>query len=420
MTIDHTQLCASNVSWSAFNVNVVRRSQETQSLVPQPVTYGSEIILMDTHSGISTAPLVIRKVDKGKIVSDDGGPVSQMQKIALQRINQDGTRHYLSAAGPMPGTAGTTLPSPGQSGSHPLIFQSPRVREDVKDGVRTVTDEVDDYLCWTIVGISKFQYTFFDALGPRNAIPELPVTPFPTLFTAPVYRPANNALELTVSNFFYENPKMRTQTPLDVYLGSIGPLRTRIYQTPLPGPLTNVSPFVQPLTPPVEASATGSVDPQPSSNGAPTSVPPIPPRYISAGPLHTIVVVEMPPLAGVINALKEDVLSPVDEAEDRAERGNDAQESREGERDTGITPAVVPQQIAGRSLPLLFIRALDGVGYHSGRTIACENVFEGMSLNVISGGPGGSPSGIDQSWLAAAQAAAAVDGGLHGWTLRVM
>jgi recombining binding protein (suppressor of hairless) len=32
MTIDHTQLCASNVSWSAFNVNVVRRSQETQSL----------------------------------------------------------------------------------------------------------------------------------------------------------------------------------------------------------------------------------------------------------------------------------------------------------------------------------------------------------------------------------------------------
>lgn len=111
---------------------------------------------MDTHSGISTAPLVIRKVDKGKIVSDDGGPVSQMQKIALQRINQDGTRHYLSAAGPMPGSAGTMSPAPGQAGSHPLIFQSPRVREDVKDGVRTVTDEVDDYLCWTIVGICEW------------------------------------------------------------------------------------------------------------------------------------------------------------------------------------------------------------------------------------------------------------------------
>ncbi|KAI0307908.1 hypothetical protein B0F90DRAFT_1930918 [Multifurca ochricompacta] len=418
MTIDHTQLCASNVSWSAFNVNVVRRSQETQSLVPQPVTYGSEIILMDTHSGISTAPLVIRKVDKGKIASDDGGPVSQMQKIALQRINQDGTRHYLSAAGPMPGTAGTMSPAPGQSGSHPLIFQSPRVREDVKDGVRTVTDEVDDYLCWTIVGISKFQYTFFDALGPSNTIPELPVTPFPTLFTAPVYRPANNALELTVSNFFYENPKTRTQTPLDVYLGSIGPLRTRIYQTPLPGPLTNVSPFVQPLTPPVETGVAGAIDPQPSSNGTSTAVPPIPPRYISAGPLHTIVVVEVPPLADVINALKEDVLPPVNE--DRAESGSTSQESRDVERDPGISPVIVPQQLAGRSLPLLFIRSLDGVGYHSGRTIACENVFENMSLNVIGGGPGGSPGGIDQGWLAAAQAAAAVDGGLHGWTLRVM
>ena len=275
------------------------------------------------------------------------------------------------------------------------------------------------FCCVSCRSAAKFQYTFFDALGPSNTIPELPVTPFPTLFTAPVYRPANNALELTVSNFFYENPKTRAQTPLDVYLGSIGPLRTRIYQTPLPGPLTNVSPFVQPLTPPVEANATGAVDPQPS-NGASTSVPPIPPRYISAGPLHTIVVVEMPPLPDVIHVLKEDALPPVDEGEDRAERGNGAQEPREGERDSGIARAVAPQQLAGRSLPLLFIRALDGVGYHSGRTIACENVFENMSLNVIGGGPGGSPSGIDQSWLAAAQAAAAVDGGMHGWTLRVM
>jgi len=129
----------------------------------------------------------------------------------------------------------------------------------------------------------------------------------------------------------------------------------------------------------------------------------------------------MPPLADVINALKEDILPPVDEAEDRAERGNSTHESREGERDSGIAAAVVPQQLAGRSLPLLFIRALDGVGYHSGRTIACENVFENMNLNVIGRGPGGSPNGIDhQGWLAAAQAAAAVDGGLHGWTLRVM
>lgn len=155
--------CALYVTFTHY-LSVIPTNRPTP-LVPQPVTYGSEIILMDTHSGISTAPLVIRKVDKGKIVTDDGGPVSQMQKIALQRINQDGTRHYLSAAGPMPGSAGTMSPAPGQAGSHPLIFQSPRVREDVKDGVRTVTDEVDDYLCWTIVGICEWLRSIYSIMS---------------------------------------------------------------------------------------------------------------------------------------------------------------------------------------------------------------------------------------------------------------
>ena len=126
------------------------------------MTYGCEIVLSDTLSGISTGPLVIRKVDKGKVSADDGGPVSQMQKIALQRVNPDGTRHYLSAAGPMPGTPGVVAPpAPGmssQAGTHPLIFQTPRVRDEMKDGVRLITDEVDDYLCWTIVGICACSY----------------------------------------------------------------------------------------------------------------------------------------------------------------------------------------------------------------------------------------------------------------------
>ena len=91
---------------------------------------------------------------------EDGGPVSQMQKIALQRLNPDGTRHYLSAAGPLPGTPGVVPPpAPGmasQAGTHHLLFQSPRVREELQDGLPVATDEVDDYLCWTIVGICKF------------------------------------------------------------------------------------------------------------------------------------------------------------------------------------------------------------------------------------------------------------------------
>jgi len=415
MAIDHAQLCASNVAWSAFNVNVLRRPTDTPPIVgPQPVTYGCEIVLSDTLSGISTGPLIIRKVDKGRVSPEDGGPVSQMQKIALQRVNPDGTRHYLSAAGPMPGTPGVVAPpAPGissQAGTHPLIFQTPRVRDEVKDGVHIITDEVDDYLCWTIVGISKFQYTFFDAFGRNNSIPTMPITPFPTLFTAPVYRPANNTIELTVSNFFYEHPSTHQQTALDVYLGNLGPLRHRVYQATPPGPLTNIAPYVPPgMTGPALDGGSTS-DP---SSASPVSPVAGPPRYMSAGPLHTIVIVEMPPLLEVIKALEEDALPPPSDGP-----GTSSRRSPEGS-DARPSGPPHPSSFAGRSLPLLFIRSSDGVGYHSGRTITCESVFQSIDLSSMATHPPAGPGTLDTNWLAAAQAAAvATEGSI--WTLRVM
>ncbi|KAI5123772.1 hypothetical protein M0805_000361 [Coniferiporia weirii] len=410
MTIDHAHLCASNVSWSAFNVNVLRRPQDSGPVAgPQPVTYGSEIVLSDSMTGITTAPLVIRKVDKGKISNEDGGPVSQMQKIALQRVNPDGTRHYLSAAGPVPGTPGVVAPpAPGmasQAGTHHLLFQSARVREEVKDGVRTVHDEVDDYLCWTIVGISKFQYTFFDALGHNNKIPDLPITPFPTLFQPPVYRPANNTLDLTVSSFFYENPKTGHHSQLEIWIGDIGPLQHRIGNALPSGPLTNIASFYDPHGPP----PAGSIPPaDPSSSAQGPQIIPSPPQFMPTGPFHTNVSVDMPPVQDIVKALQKEarrlqgVASASADGADPSGSGDDAAET--------------PVNIAGRSLPLLFIRGADGVGYHSGRTITCENVFQGMDLNNPPAGPGGGP---DPAWLAAAQAATA-DGGMHGWTLRVL
>ncbi|KAG2369429.1 hypothetical protein BDR07DRAFT_1348008 [Suillus spraguei] len=425
MTIDNSQLCASNVTWSAFNVNVVRRPDDAPptNAGPQPVTYGCEVVLSDTLSNIATSPLIIRKVDKGRVSAEDGGPVSQMQKIALQRVNQDGTRHYLSAAGPIPGAPNSTPSVPGapaQGGTHPLIFQSPRIRDEMKDGVRTLTDEVDDYLCWTIVGISKFQYTFFDAFGQHsNSIPEMPITPFPTLFTAPVYRPTNNILEMTVSHFFYEDPKTRTQMPLTVYLGGLGPLRARFYQAAPPGPLTNIAAF--------GASMSGSSNEVVVGGGEDVANSPTDAasRYLTQPPLHTIVTVELPSLAEIIKALEEDVMTPSVMTSDGLIHRQSPQHSEHAPLDGpngSSSQSHPPPSIAGRSLPLLFIRASDGIGYHSGRTISCEHVFQAMELgSMASGGvlapPGGS---ADASWLAAAQAAAAADGGLHGWTLRVM
>ncbi|KAI8980719.1 hypothetical protein BD414DRAFT_420426 [Trametes punicea] len=410
MTIEQNQLCASNVAWSAFAVNVVRpQGAEAPLGGPQPVTYGSEIVLADTVTGVQTAPLIIRKVDKGRIVNDDGGPVSQMQKIALQRVNSDGTRHYLSAAGPIAGTPGVSGPSAAglanQAGTHPLLFQSPRVREELKDGVRVITDEVDDYLCWTIVGISKFQYTFFDAFGLNNSVPEMPITPFPTLFNTPAYRSQSNTLEMTAANFFYENPKTKHQVPLDVYVGNIGPLRLRLYnQTPatMDGQFNPSQPFIpvphlpgQPDVPVYGENLENRTQYQP--------VIAVPNRNY-----HALIVVEMPPVADILKALREDALPANGAPGADGSSPADASGTRTGD---------LMRDIAGRSLPLLFIRSYDGVGYHSGRVITAENVLHAMDLSnpVRTGGEGG-------DWLAAAQAAARLsdDTSIHGWNLKVL
>ncbi|KAL6310084.1 hypothetical protein BKA93DRAFT_722358 [Sparassis latifolia] len=414
MTVDNSQLCASNVSWSAFNVNVIRSTASPlpESHVaggPQPVTYGSEVVLADTVSGTQTAPLIIRKVDKGRIVQDDNGPVSQMQKVALQRKDDDGSRQYLSAAGPMPGTPGTVVPpTPGlsnQAGSHPLLFQAPRSREEIRDGgLSFMYDEVDDYLCWTIVGISKFQYTFFDALGQNSTIPDLPITPFPTLFSAPLYRTQSHTMELTASNFFYENPKTRTQLPLDIYIGNIGPLRFRIYPPPDPetsmGSAHNV--FMQPPTEPTHG---------PNGEPLPPFVPmfiPTAARYMPMGATHTILIVEMPPINNILKSLMEDALSTEE---------SDGESPRSGEPTSAGQRKVDASSIIGRSLPILFIRSFDGVGYHSGRAVQAENVFQNIDLS----GPNPATSAMDPSWISAAHhAASTVDGGLHGWTIRVI
>lgn len=240
----------------------------------------------------------------------------------------------------------------------------------------------------------------------------MPITPFPTLFTAPLYRQPHNTIELTVSNFFYEDPKTRMSTPLDIYLGNLGPLRHRIYQpTTAPGPLTAVSPFVQTLP-------GGPQDGVPSESSGNASSTLGGPRFMPS-PLHTIVIVELPTIEGVIKALEQDALPPHQEsgASDQPSPRTDgsAPEVRNG-------PAQPPMTIAGRSLPLLFIRASDGVGYHSGRTITCDPVYSPLDLqNMVGTAPVG--PGLDAgTWMAAAQAAVAENGmnGMAGWQLRVM
>ena len=220
----------------------------------------------------------------------------------------------------------------------------------------------------------------------------MPITPFPTLFTAPVLNTSSEpyTLELTVANFFFQHPHTREQTPLSIYLGNLGPLRHQINAPYPPGPITSIAPYVQAIGP----DGVQRDEPIGSGIGGLDRTP-----YLGPGPIHTSLTVDLPPMAEIIRAIQEDLAQ---------------QPSREGSAPQNGTPdpKVDVAAMVGRSLPLLFIRAYDGVGYHSGRAIALENIFQAMEQ--INGRPD------DQSWVAAAQGIQALDGAHHSWSLRVI
>lgn len=190
LTTEDCRLCAKNAMWSPFDIIVLRQppvdeggSEIMDANAPyggMPVVYGSEIILRDTQSGIESPPLCIRKVDKGRIIHTAEGPVSQMQKIALQLVstNNDNEhqRMYLSAAGPA-----ISPPSPAQSspmddnGNSNNINAAATWLEYVSS--RVVADKprqdpierVDDFVTWTIVGIAKFHYSYAEPIVEDNS-----------------------------------------------------------------------------------------------------------------------------------------------------------------------------------------------------------------------------------------------------------
>ncbi|KAG0698404.1 hypothetical protein DFH29DRAFT_1002842 [Suillus ampliporus] len=101
----------------------------------------------------------------------------------------------------------------------------------------------------------------------------------------------NNILEMTVSHFFYEDPKTRTQMPLTVYLGGLGPLRARFYQAAPPGLLTTVV-FSYHL------SASAAILHPPPSFDPQTSAPPGPLTNIAAFSYHlpaSAAILHLPP-----------------------------------------------------------------------------------------------------------------------------
>ncbi|KAF1800363.1 p53-like transcription factor [Mucor lusitanicus] len=248
MTSSSNMLCAKNTTWSPFDIIIVNQpklpqphklptrqqmtttvsgrytsriqlahpppppppsahhAQQQQNKMPIHVTYGTEIILRDSQTGVTSPSLIIRKVDKGRIAQCAYGPVSQMQKIALQLASTIDTQPiYLSAAGSMNDNSVSASPSSSATDS---------------------SNEVDDYLCWTIVGINKFEYDYYENESFQDTLHHS----FPMLTTIE-YQHDHHTLNVVGQHLIQAAPVPRL---LDLWLGTHGPLVTRISQPPQP------------------------------------------------------------------------------------------------------------------------------------------------------------------------------------------
>ncbi|KAF9431080.1 hypothetical protein BGZ94_009466 [Podila epigama] len=246
MTVHDGEFCARNSTWSAFSVTIVSNGpscanrlglpkshhRQTNTQASSPITYGAEIILTETATGLQSDRLIMCKVENGKIIQGATGPICQMQKVALQSTvrNKDGQAVYLSAVG-NDHQVGRYMDH-STTAKTALRYQPSSLAQNSKLGS-------DDFLCWTIVGISKFEYTYFESLPAETAemisengqaVPRVPhpITPFPTLLKNPMYNAASHTLELVVSNFYSQIGDQTSQVPMHVWLGSRGPLTTHI------------------------------------------------------------------------------------------------------------------------------------------------------------------------------------------------
>ncbi|KAI9318745.1 beta-trefoil DNA-binding domain-containing protein [Dichotomocladium elegans] len=185
MSSEHGNLCAKNTNWSPFEIVVLRQSPKDDDaasisdevMSPQgaayaaTVNYGSEILLRDMQTGVESPPMIIRKVDKGRVVEAANGPVSQMQKVALQLATTargDDQGMYLLATG-QPVTPPANQEDLNSGAATWLDFMAARKTRGSSDdagGVDDLVDRVDDYLCWTIVSIAKFEYHYHEPLSP--------------------------------------------------------------------------------------------------------------------------------------------------------------------------------------------------------------------------------------------------------------
>ncbi|KAJ1723604.1 hypothetical protein LPJ53_002044, partial [Coemansia erecta] len=165
LNVDHqsNRWVAQSHNWSPFSVEIAGKPAGAA------LYYGSEIVLVESHRNFRSPPMIIRKVERGRLVPGASSPVSQMQKIALQLKQSDPASppsFLLADAGHYnPGAGDSNTRFEDSDSSPELTFEAvdtgrmgrSRARETAQDGAG---QELDDAFCWTIVGISAFTYCY--------------------------------------------------------------------------------------------------------------------------------------------------------------------------------------------------------------------------------------------------------------------
>ncbi|ORX68658.1 hypothetical protein DL89DRAFT_258511 [Linderina pennispora] len=193
LNVDHSsgRWVAQSHNWSPFKVVVVGGAGDGA------LYYGAEIVLVETRRNFASPVMVIHKVERGRLVPNARSPVSQMQKVALQ-VKAPGEPRFLKADVGHYSQAGEGLRFDDPDGSPELTFAAidgallTRTRtRDLADGTGV---EIDDFFCWTIVGIAGFSYSYS---APRAAVQS--INPMPRLAAPPTV--AGRTLQLQVRGF---------------------------------------------------------------------------------------------------------------------------------------------------------------------------------------------------------------------------
>lgn len=278
--VEHGKLVGMPSDWSAFVIDVVKRGEPPGGLPeknrPDPgvITFNSTVILRDIHSDYRTEPLLLLKIMSGKPVLNEFGPVSELNKVAFAKVVAGQGKWYLRAPGhdrdkledengkPLPrirkrirGKKDTinsvvkkrvapALDTEDNFGDPSAVrFEPSKLSVEVVDGQSIEGEYFDDFITWTISGVTEHTYTFFEGrheVGDFSTVFRRPLTPMPILLDIPEYRAMENTITMTVTNFYYDddNPVFRGK-PLLLYLGAIGPLKFRSYRSTAPAVATN-------------------------------------------------------------------------------------------------------------------------------------------------------------------------------------